>query len=79
MALRDFFIKKKKNVVPDYIIPEGERDEYIKSREAADSAKKQGKANSNGDAMLYAKGSKVSGDLNGGINNAVGKVSGGKF
>ncbi len=50
-------------------------NEYIKAREAAERAPSKKKKKQMTDAILFAKASNVGGNLEGGINSAIGKLS----
>ena len=75
MAFRDFLKSKKKKAAEDLFIPPEKVNEYIKAREAAERAPSKKKKKQMTDAILFAKASNVGGNLEGGINSAIGKLS----
>ncbi|HQM97444.1 MAG: hypothetical protein WC554_12115 [Clostridia bacterium] len=76
MTTKDLFKSKKKKAAEDLFIPPEKVDEYIKAREAADKAPSKKKDKQVYDAILFAKGTNVGENLDGGINRAIGKLSG---
>ncbi len=75
MAIKDLFRSPKKKAAEDLFIPPERVDEYIKAREAADRIPSKKKEKQMSDAILFAKASNVGGNLEGGINSAIGKLS----